>query len=65
MIKAMPLERRRKAALFRRVANIPTSGGSLANRALLRLAAQFEHEASSLEQQESLSAVTLRAERDQ
>jgi hypothetical protein len=65
MVKAMPLERRRKAALFRRVANIPTSGGSLADRALLRLAEQFEHEASSLEQQGSLSAVTLRAERDQ
>ena len=33
MVKAMPLERRRKAALFRRVANIPTSGGRLADRA--------------------------------
>jgi hypothetical protein len=65
MVKAMPLERRRKAALFRRVANIPTSGGRLADRALLRLADQLDYEASCLEQQGSLSALTLSAERDQ
>jgi hypothetical protein len=47
------------------VANISTSGGNLADRALVRLAEQFEHEASCLEQQGSLSAVTLSAERDQ
>jgi hypothetical protein len=46
MVKAMPLEHRRKAALFRRVANIPTSGGRLADRALLRLADQLDYEAS-------------------
>jgi hypothetical protein len=55
MVKAMPLERRRKAALFRRVANIPTSGGRLADRPLLRLADQLDYEASCIEQRSRLA----------
>jgi hypothetical protein len=35
------------------LANISTSGGSLADRALLRLAEQFDYEASCLEQHAS------------
>jgi hypothetical protein len=43
------VELRKKAALFRRVANIPTTGGSLADRALHRLADRLDHDAAAAE----------------
>src|SRR5215469_7789461 len=44
-------ELRRKAALCRRVARIPTSGSGTADRILMTLAEQLEHEAALREQQ--------------
>jgi hypothetical protein len=44
-------ELRRKTALFRRAAIVPTSGSGEADRILLVLAEQFEHEAAIRERQ--------------
>ena len=44
-------ELRRKAALCRRVARIPTSGSGSADRILMTLAEQLEHEAALRERQ--------------
>jgi hypothetical protein len=44
---------RKKAALFRRVANIPTTGGILADRALHHLADRLDHDAAVAERQSS------------
>ena len=44
-------ELRRKAALCRRAASVPTSGSGEASRILLALAEQFEHEAAIRERQ--------------
>jgi hypothetical protein len=44
-------ELRRKAALCRRAANIPTSGSSNADRILMALAEQLEHDAALRERQ--------------
>ena len=40
---------RKKATLFRRIASITTSGGSIADRILLHLAERLEHEATASE----------------
>jgi hypothetical protein len=44
-------ELRRKAALCRRAATIPTSGSSNADRILMALAEQLEHDAALCERQ--------------
>ena len=44
-------ELRKKAALCRRVASIPTSGSSNADRILMALAEQLEHDAALRERQ--------------
>ena len=43
------VELRKKAALFRRIARIPTSGGSPVDRVLLHLADRLDHEAGARE----------------
>ena len=40
---------RRQAALYRRLANVPTSGDRLADHALINHAERLEHEAAALE----------------
>jgi hypothetical protein len=42
-------ELRNKAALFRRVASVPTSGSTTADRVLIALAATLDHEAAAIE----------------
>lgn len=49
---------RQKAALYRRLAAIKTSGGHLADRVLLANAEKLESEAAALEQGNSSSQVT-------
>ena len=44
-------ELRRKAAVARRAASVPTSGSRQVDRLLLLLAARLEHDASFLEQE--------------
>jgi hypothetical protein len=44
-------ELRRKAALCRRVAAVPTSGSTSADRVLTELAETLEHEAAAIERQ--------------
>jgi hypothetical protein len=48
---AQPREFRKKAALCRRAASIPTSGSSNADRILMALAEQLEHDAALCERQ--------------
>ena len=43
------VELRRKAALYRRIARIPTSGGGPADRVLLHLADRLDEEAAAAE----------------
>jgi hypothetical protein len=43
------VELRRKAALYRRIARIPTSGGGSADRVLLQLADRLDDEAATAE----------------
>jgi hypothetical protein len=50
-MKASAKELRRKAALCRRAASVPTTGSTNADRILLELAEQLEHEAELREQQ--------------
>jgi hypothetical protein len=45
-------ELRRKAALCRRAASIPTSGSGNADRILVALAEQLEHDAAALREQQ-------------
>jgi hypothetical protein len=42
-------ELRQKSALYRRLASVPTTGGSTADRLLIKLAEQCEREAEALE----------------
>jgi hypothetical protein len=42
---------RTKAALFRRVASVPTSGSTSADRVLIELAKTLDHEAAAIERQ--------------
>jgi len=49
--EASARELRRKAALCRRAASVPTTGSTNADRILLELAEQFEREADLREQQ--------------
>ena len=44
------LELRRKAAMCRRLASIPTNGGSRADRRLITLAELLEHQARQIEE---------------
>jgi hypothetical protein len=44
---------RRKAALWRRAASIPTEGSNQTNRLLLDLAEQLEREAAALEEDDT------------
>jgi hypothetical protein len=48
---ALVRELRRKAALCRRSANVPTSGSGNADRILMALAEQLEHDAALRERQ--------------
>ncbi|MBV8337304.1 MAG: hypothetical protein JO358_18060 [Alphaproteobacteria bacterium] len=50
-MKANAKELRRKAALCRRAASVPTTGSTNADRILLELAEQLEREAELREQQ--------------
>jgi hypothetical protein len=43
------VELRKKAALFRRIARVPTPGGSSADRVLLQLADRLDDEAGAAE----------------
>jgi len=50
------VELRRKAALCRRAAHIPTAGGGRADRILLTLAAHLDREATSVEEKTRVTA---------
>ena len=54
-MKVSAKELRRKAALCRRAASVPTSGSTNADRILLDLAEQLEHKAELYEQQSQSS----------
>jgi hypothetical protein len=46
-------ELRKKAALCRQTASVPTNGSTSANRVLIKLAEALEHEAAVIERQSS------------
>ena len=61
---ALVRELRRKAALCRRAARIPTSGAGSADRVLVALAEKLEHEALQREQQLQPANLSLHHERE-
>jgi hypothetical protein len=46
-------ELRKKAALFRQTASVPTNGSTSADRVLIKLAEALEHEAAVIERQDA------------
>jgi hypothetical protein len=49
------IDLREKAAEYRRLANIPTSGGACANRILIFMAEKLEYEAATAERTQDTS----------